>query len=333
MKFTKTLSIAEVITLEQLYQNGQSHRVRQRAHIILMSNSKFTINEISRATFLDRDTISNVINTWDSIGLVGLYDSPKSGRPLIFSKDEEKMIIDKIESDPRSLKKATAEINTETGKKASTKTIKRVLKKYKKIWKRMKKTLAGKPEDSELKKAEEDLKNLKNKAYNGEINLTYFDESGFSLTPSIAYAWQDIGKRIEIKTSRSTKINVLGFLDPFKNELTPWTFNSNINSEVVAEVFDDFANTLQKETWVVLDNASFHKSEIIEDKIKEWEDKKLFLYYLPPYSPQLNLIERVWQFMKYKWMPLDAYCSFENLRNSVDMMLSGYGDKYLITFV
>ena len=105
MKFTKTLSIAQVITLEQLYQNGQSHRVRQRAHIILMSNSKFTINEISRATSLDRDTISNVINTWDSIGLVGLYGSPKSGRPLIFSKDEEKMIIDKIESDPRNLKK------------------------------------------------------------------------------------------------------------------------------------------------------------------------------------------------------------------------------------
>ena len=105
MKFTKTLSIAEVITLEQLYQNGQSHRVRRRAHIILMSNSKFTINEISRATSLDRDTISNVINIWDSIGLVGLYDSPKSGRPLIFSKDEEKMIIDKIESDPRNLKK------------------------------------------------------------------------------------------------------------------------------------------------------------------------------------------------------------------------------------
>ena len=66
--------------------------------------------------------------------------------------------------------------------------------------------------------------------------------------------------------------------------------------------------------------------------IAEWEDKKLFLYYLPPYSPQLNMIERVWQFMKYQWMPLSAYNSFQSMRESVNSMLSGYGSKHLITF-
>lgn len=333
MKFAGTLSTAEVVTLEQLYQNAQSHRLRQRAHIILLSNSKLTLNEISRVTFLDRDTISSIINNWESIGLIGLYDLSKSGRPTIFSKDEEIKIINKIKLDPRNLKKVTSEINSETGKTSSTKTVKRILKKYKKVWKRMKKSLAGKPDDAELKKAEVDILEFKSRALKGTIDLMYFDESGFSLTPSVPYGWQDIGKRIKIRSSRSAKINVLGLLNTITNKLIPWTFNCNIDSEIVMAVFDNFANGLKKETWVVLDNASFHKSEIIEDKIKEWEEKKLFLYYLPPYSPQLNLIERVWQFMKYKWMPLEAYLSFENLKEYVDMILSGYGDRYLITFV
>ena len=159
------------------------------------------------------------------------------------------------------------------------------------------------------------------------------DESGFSLTPSVGYAWQDIGDNIEIMSARSKKINVLGFLNPTKNQLIPWTFNCNIDSDILVSVFDEFAKYIEKETWVILDNASFHTSGIVQDKIKDWEEKNLFLYYLPPYCPQLNMIERVWQFMKYQWMPVQAYESFGSLSDSVNTMLSGYGSEYLITFV
>jgi hypothetical protein len=152
------------------------------------------------------------------------------------------------------------------------------------------------------------------------------------LTPSVPYAWQNIGETIEIRSARSKRINVLGFLNPTKNTLIPWTFNCNVDSEIFISVFDRLVKDIEKETWIILDNASFHTSGMVQDKIKEWEEKKLFLYYLPSYSPQLNMIERVWQFMKYQWMPLDAYESFSNLKESVDTMLSGYGSEYLITF-
>jgi hypothetical protein len=196
----------------------------------------------------------------------------------------------------------------------------------------MRKRLAGKPDPLEVTKAEKKIAALKERESQGEIHIKYFDESGFSLTPSVPYAWQNIGERIELRSSRSAQINVAGFLDIKNNTLTSWTFECNIDSVVVSAVFDKLAESIEKETWVILDNASFHKSNIIDDKIAEWEDKKLFLYYLPPYSPQLNMIERVWQFMKYQWMPLSAYNSFQNMRESVNSMLSGYGSKHLITF-
>src|ERR1700712_1842164 len=50
---------------------------------------------------------------------------------------------------------------------------------------------------------------------------------------------------------------------------------------------------------VVLDNASIHKGGQIEVRRKEWVAQSLFLYYLPPYSPELNGIEMVWKQAKY----------------------------------
>ena len=333
MKFSEPLIQSEIIMLKELYHNGPTHRLRQRSHIILMSNSKFTINEIAKTMSLDRDTISGVLTNWQSFGLMGLYDARKSGRQPIFTHDDEEKIIEKIAKNPQNLKNVTAEINNDTGKKSSTKTVKRILKKHNKIWKRMKKTLAGKPDKDGLQKAEAEISKLKKKELEGKIDLHYFDESGFSLTPSVGYAWQDIGDNIEIMSARSKKINVLGFLNPTKNQLIPWTFNCNIDSDILVSVFDEFAKNIEKETWVILDNASFHTSGIVQDKIKDWEEKNLFLYYLPPYCPQLNMIERVWQFMKYQWMPVQAYESFGSLSDSVNTILSGYGSEYLITFV
>ena len=85
MKFVSVLKEVEIITLQELYKNGSTHRLRQRAHIILMSNKKFKIDTISAVTGLDRDTVSATFNKWESTGLVGLYDSKKSGRPSIFT--------------------------------------------------------------------------------------------------------------------------------------------------------------------------------------------------------------------------------------------------------
>lgn len=332
MKFVTQLSDVELITLNELYRNHQIHRIRQRAHIILMSNKSMAIDKISTAIELDRDTISVLIDRWDSIGIVGLYDAERSGRPAIFTDDDESKIIKKIEDEPRSLKKVTAEINEETQKNASPDTVRRILKKNKKVWKRMKKTVARKPEAKEVEKAKLKIAELQRKDKSAEIDLYYFDESGFSLTPSVPYGWQAIGKYTELPSSSSFRINVTGLLNPMKQKLFSWTFQAKVDSDVVIAVFDEFIKNLDKKTWVILDNASFHCSKKVMNKIKEWEKKGLFLYHLPPYSPHLNCIERLWNFMKYRWMPLTAYCSFEKLKSAVNSMLSGYGEKHLITF-
>ena len=54
--------------------------------------------------------------------------------------------------------------------------------------------------------------------------------------------------------------------------------------------------------------------------------------FLPPYSPELNLIEILWRKIKYEWLPLDAYQDFKTLPASLFDVLKRIGSKYRITF-
>lgn len=164
------------------------------------------------------------------------------------------------------------------------------------------------------------------------LDLFYFDESGFNLTPNIPYAWSTVGKTISVPAKMSRNLNVLGFLNINTSKLFASTTYDKVDSNVVIAVFDLFADSITKKSVVVLDNATIHTSKKFKQQIKRWEEKGLFLFYLPPYSPQLNPIEQLWKFMKYYWMDLDAYTSTENLKNYIEDVIVNYGNKYEINF-
>jgi transposase len=83
---------------------------------------------------------------------------------------------------------------------------------------------------------------------------------------------------------------------------------------------------------VVLDNAPQHTSNAFKAKQLAWEQQPLFSHYLPPYSPELKLIEIVWRFIKYRWLPLNAYETYQTLKQAVEEILVNFGTKYQITF-
>ena len=68
-------------------------------------------------------------------------------------------------------------------------------------------------------------------------------------------------------------------------------------------VFDHFISTLQRQTALVMDNASIHKSLEFQENIERWQQQGLTIVNIAPYSPELNIIEIVWRKIKYEWMP------------------------------
>lgn len=108
MRYIKPLSEKDKAQLDELLRQGESHRVRRRAHAILLSADGFTIDEIARIYQTDRDTVSSTFTRWENAGLAGLFDEAKSGRPPKLSKAEAAEAVDTLKEDPRSIKKALA---------------------------------------------------------------------------------------------------------------------------------------------------------------------------------------------------------------------------------
>lgn len=141
-----------------------------------------------------------------------------------------------------------------------------------------------------------------------------------------------MGKIISIPSKQSKKLNVLGFLNINSSKLFAATTYDRVNSDLVIEMFNLFSNQSTKNRIVILDNAPTHTSKKFKAQIQRWEENGLILFFLPPYSPQLNPIEILWKFMKYHWIELDAYKSVENMRNYVEKVILEYGLNYEVIF-
>jgi transposase len=166
----------------------------------------------------------------------------------------------------------------------------------------------------------------------GECALWYFDGTGFCLTPCIPYAWQPIGHTIKIPASgHKQRVNVLGFLKR-NNEFVPYMIDGKVDTAVIVTCFAQFSQQLEKKTYVFIDNAPMHRSQAFIKHIAKWVKKGLIVKYLPSYAPELNLIEIVWRFMKYYWLPFSAYASFQCLSEAVEEILTRIGTDYTINF-
>ncbi len=331
MKYVKALTDGEKMTLEEALKNHMTARVRARAHAILLSDRKFKINEIGRIFRVDRDTASHWLNNWEVYGIIGLYDEFRPGRPSKLSETEQKEVKKLIEEEPRSMKIVSAQVLEKFHKTLSVDTLKRLAKGMKFSWRRIRKSLKKKRNQAEFEKISEEIEELRASSQVGLVDLYYFDESGFSLQPMVPYAWQGKGETIEVFPRRSGYLNVLGFLNIQKG-LESFVFEDRVDTHVVVACFDAFSENLNKPTWVVIDNASQHTSHIFKSKIPEWEKRNLFIQYLPAYSPELNLIEILWRFIKYIWLPFSAYLNFESLKNALEEILRNVGKKYQIIF-
>ncbi|HIP82975.1 MAG TPA: IS630 family transposase, partial [Desulfocapsa sulfexigens] len=133
------------------------------------------------------------------------------------------------------------------------------------------------------------------------LDVYYFDESGFTLEPCIPYAWQDKNETIELPSSKSRRLNVLGFMSHQCDEFESYVVEGSVNSEVVIACIDDFSAKITRKTILVIDNAPTHTSKAFLSKVEEWKENGLIILNIPPYSPELNKIEILWRKIKYEW--------------------------------
>src|SRR6266576_3359924 len=331
VRYVRPLTENQRHTLAEIMKHDAIPRARVRAHGILLSAQGMRIKEIAKIYQVDRDTVATWIKKWEQSGIASLYDKPRSGRPPKLTPEEKDLARQYIKEDPRCLKHVVERLSQKTAKRLSISSLKRLAKRARRRWKRVRKSLKSLRDPEEFTKCQRALEALQKQEDKGKIDLYYFDESGFTLDPYIPYAWQEAGSVIAIPATKGSRINVLGLMNR-KNELYPYLFEQSLNTSVVVACLNDFCKNIKKKTVVVMDNSSIHRSEEFEEYIARWKKKGLIIKYLIPYAPELNLIEILWRHIKYLWLPFSAYQCMEALREALEHVLKEFGSKYQITF-
>lgn len=163
------------------------------------------------------------------------------------------------------------------------------------------------------------------------IDLYFADESCFSMNPCLPYAWQSKGEPIEIFPQRDKKVNLFGIFRP-DNVAVTYQSSGNINSEFLIKSIEDFSQYLDKPTVLVLDNAPTHRSKLFSGQLERWQEKGLYVFFLPKYSPHLNLAETYWRKAKYEWLKPSDYFSFARYKRKIKEIFNRIGIDYKIVF-
>jgi len=329
--YIKPLTTEEIITLNEMHKKHPLHLSRRRAHSILLSHQGVSVPMICSIYAVCRQTVSTWFSKWESLGVCGLVDNSGRGRSAILSDGQKNDLIKQVEKSPRSLKSVLSSLEAELGITVSIDMIKQICKQAGLVWKRVRKSLRTKRNQDDFDSSKGELNQLIQQHKDNKIDLCYFDESGFTLEPCVPYAWQWVGKTIEIPSSKSKRLNVLGFVNR-DCKFNSFVFEGAINSSVVVACIDAFSHQLETSTTLVIDNASTHTSNEFNDNLGVWEERGLTIYRIPPYSPELNIIEIVWRKIKYEWLPFSAYESYSSLKQELFHVLSNIGITYKIEF-
>jgi transposase len=162
-------------------------------------------------------------------------------------------------------------------------------------------------------------------AKSGQRFVFFMDASHFVFAPFLGYLW--CFTRIFIKAPAGRKrFNVLGALDAISHEMITVTNTGYINAVSVCEMLSKIAIKYSNiPASIVLDNARYQKCKLVQ----EFADSLgIELLYLPPYSPNLNLIERVWKFVKKKCLYSKYYADFDSFVHAISQCLAKTNGKY-----
>lgn len=309
--------------LTQLWKTHPNHYTRMRGHAIILSDGQYDIGQLTEIFNVDRDTVRAWIARFERGGVDALLDEEKPGGPRKLNEDEEGILEDLLRQYPSRPGTVISRLKARTGKVIGRDTLRRYAQRFNLSWKRFRRSLRKKRDELAFRLAQSELAEMLSEP---ELNVVYFDESGFSLKGVIPYGWLPIGERTDVPVTgaHGSNVQVLGF-EHQDGCTETYLHKGYVTAETVIAVMDDFSGRIDHATVVIIDNSPCHTSHKFTECLDRWAERGLFVYNLPPYSPELNSIERLWKKLKYQLMPADAWERFKTLLETLTTKLCELG--------
>jgi transposase len=162
-------------------------------------------------------------------------------------------------------------------------------------------------------------------AVNGLVKVYFADGVHLIYGYQDGYFW--CKERISVPSAYGRKrANLLGFMNAVTYETERVMGDLYLDSDCVCEGLEKVRNNNPNDMlYIILDNAAYQKCEKVKLKAQELN---INLIYLPPYSPNLNLIERLWKFLRKNVLAGNYYESFELFNSSIKAFIDTLHIEY-----
>lgn len=318
-------------TIEELKKASRvgSSETAQRCTAIQFLLTKVPRQNVCEALMVEDRTVRNWINLFNEKGVDGLIVNKRPGRTAILKGSDAKKYADLIDHPEKASREFwTAKafhgyISEEYEIECSYQTVVRFFHKQGYALK-MPQPFPDRQDEELRQKFLHELECL----YHDEgTELWFQDESGFEGDPRPRKRWDKKGSKSRVtKNGDHLRMNVMGMVCPRTGE-----FFALETSHSDAETFQAFLNEAsetitfkRKQNILIMDNASWHKKKTLN--FHGFTPK-----FLPPYSPDFNPIERIWNTMKARWFNNHVCRNAQQLVDRLDVAILDVIDNPLRT--
>ncbi len=284
-----------------------------------------SISTIGIMSGLHRQTVAYWINEYREKGIEALYQVNYGTNESLLNQHADSIIQSFQINPPMNAREAKARIEKMTGISRSTTQVRSFLHRHGLRYIRMGHIPAKADTEKQRQWVTTELAPVIEEAKRGECQLLFMDAAHFILQPFICALW--CISRLFIKAaSGRNRINVLGGINAISKEILTLHNTTYISANTIIDFFRQLRNHYgESPVKIVLDNARYQHCRAVEEAAKMLN---ITLLFLPSYSPNLNIIERLWEFTREKILSGKYYETPELFHREISNFFFTINQKY-----
>jgi transposase len=300
-------------------------RVQLKMEVVYLKSQGLPHHDICRLARISENTLRSYLRQFREGGLERLKRTDWEGTESELDEHREALEEHFRNHPPRSTAQAAAEIERITGVRRGLTQVRKFLKGLGLSYRKLGMIPAKADADEQAEFLDEKLRPRLRQAERLRRVVCFVDAAHFVHGAFLGYLWCFTRLLVRGPSGRK-RFNVLGAIDAVTHELTTVCNDTVINAEAVCELLRALASRyVGLPLTLVLDNARYQRCAVVQQLAKELRIELLFL---PAYSPNLNLIERLWRFVKKEVLTCRYYEDFARFKAAIVECLEGIGGKH-----
>lgn len=300
--------------------------VQKRAHAVYIKATTEMSNQMIGALLdLNRDSVGDWIMRYDQGGFDALCQFNYGTNKSILEKHAQGILQSFTQRPPMTANEAKVRIEELTGVTRSPSQVRAFMKRHGLRYLQTGHIPAKADTEKQQAWVKTTLEPTIQEAQRGECHLLFMDAAHFILQPFICSLW--CVARLFIKASAGrNRMNVLGVVNAITKEVITFSNTTYITAETIVAFLKQLKEHYEDVPLkIVLDNARYQHCKLVEETAQAMG---ITLLFLPSYSPNLNIIERLWKFTKKKILYGKYYETPQKFHSAITGFFQTVNQKY-----